>query len=89
MTLSICIVWHIWKERGRRIFEQEAMPANALCGIIRADLVLLLLAKGQQLIAEWPGMSFLGSFQICNLNSIIGDLVPPSINAKAELLLFS
>jgi hypothetical protein len=44
MAVSIYIVGHIWKERGRRIFQQEAMPACALPGIIRDDLAMLALA---------------------------------------------
>ena len=46
VTLSIYIIWHIWKERGRRIFQDEMMPALAVAGLIKADLELFWLAKG-------------------------------------------
>jgi hypothetical protein len=51
MTASIYIVWHIWKERCRRIFQQEAMPACVLPGIIRDDLAMLALARGHRVEA--------------------------------------
>jgi hypothetical protein len=51
MAISIYIAWHIWKERGRRIFQQEAMPASALPGLIRDDLAMLALAKGHRVEA--------------------------------------
>jgi hypothetical protein len=46
ISVSVYIIWHIWKERGRRIFQSEALTASALAGLIRADLQLLALANG-------------------------------------------
>jgi hypothetical protein len=37
----------IWKERGRRIFQNESLNATALAGLIRADIELIILAKGR------------------------------------------
>jgi hypothetical protein len=37
----------IWKERGRRVFQNESMNASALAGLIRAEIELLTLAKGR------------------------------------------
>jgi hypothetical protein len=47
ISISVYIIWHIWKERGRRIFQEEAMSPNALAGLIRDDIELLELAKGR------------------------------------------
>jgi hypothetical protein len=41
------VVWNIWKERGRRIFQQKTITAHALAGLILADISLLELAKGR------------------------------------------
>jgi hypothetical protein len=46
ISVSVYIIWHIWKERGRRIFQSKALTASALAGLIRADLQLLALANG-------------------------------------------
>jgi hypothetical protein len=46
ISLSIYIMWHIWKERGRRIFQNEYMTAPALASVIRAEFELVVLAKG-------------------------------------------
>jgi hypothetical protein len=40
------VIWHIWKERGRRIFQNASMPATALVTLIKSDLELLKLARG-------------------------------------------
>ena len=45
VAASVYIIWHIWKERGRRIFQDEAMTASAVAALVRADLELLFLAK--------------------------------------------
>jgi hypothetical protein len=34
-------IWHIWKERGCRIFRSESMTAPAVASLIRSDLELL------------------------------------------------
>ena len=46
LSLSVYIIWHIWKERGRRVFQDEMMPALALSALVRADLELLSIARG-------------------------------------------
>jgi hypothetical protein len=46
ISLSIYIMWHIWKESGRRIFQNESMNAPALARLIRADIEMVALAKG-------------------------------------------
>jgi hypothetical protein len=46
ISLSVYIIWHIWKERGRQIFQAESMTPNVLAGLIRDDIELLNLAKG-------------------------------------------
>jgi hypothetical protein len=46
IALSMYILWHLWKERGRRIFQNEFLPAPALASLIRADFELVALAKG-------------------------------------------
>ena len=51
VTLSVYIIWLIWKERGRRIFQDKMMPAVAVAALIKADLDLLSLAKGGPSIA--------------------------------------
>ena len=45
VTASAYVVWHVWKERGRRIFQDEVMTATAVASLIRADLELLFLAN--------------------------------------------
>jgi hypothetical protein len=47
ISLSVYIIWHIWKERGRRIFQDESLPPNVLAGLIRDGIELLNLAKGR------------------------------------------
>ena len=44
------IIWHIWKEKGRRIFQQQQMPPAAVAALIRADLELLQLASNGQYV---------------------------------------
>jgi hypothetical protein len=46
ISLSVYVIWHIWKERGRRIFQNASMPAIALVTLIKSDLALLKLARG-------------------------------------------
>jgi hypothetical protein len=45
IALSMYIMWHLWKERCQRIFENEFLTAPALSSLIRADLDLVLIAK--------------------------------------------
>jgi hypothetical protein len=42
---SVYTFWHIWKERGRRIFQKESKPASVVASLIRSDLDLLELAR--------------------------------------------
>ena len=44
ISLSLYVFWHIWKERGRRIFEHEALQATVVANLIKADLELFRLA---------------------------------------------
>ena len=46
IAMAIYVIWHIWKERGRRIFEDDKKPAVIVVGLVKADLELLRLAKG-------------------------------------------
>jgi hypothetical protein len=47
ISLSVYMIWHIWKERGRRIFQTASMPGGiALVTLIKSDLALLNLARG-------------------------------------------
>jgi hypothetical protein len=39
-------MWRIWKESGRRIFQNEYMNAPALARLIRADSEMVTLANG-------------------------------------------
>jgi hypothetical protein len=47
VAVSVYTVWHIWKERGRRIFDHKQLNPQELAGLIRADLAELHLAKGR------------------------------------------
>jgi hypothetical protein len=47
ISVAVYIIWHIWKEKGRRIFENESLSAFSLAGLIRADIELLTLGKGR------------------------------------------
>jgi hypothetical protein len=47
VAMAMYVVWNIWKERGRRIFQQKTITAHALAGLILADISLLELAKGR------------------------------------------
>lgn len=38
ITLAAYTVWNVWKERNRRIFEQKALTAMALAGLIRDEV---------------------------------------------------
>jgi hypothetical protein len=46
IALSMYIMWHLWKEQGRRIFQNEFLTAPALASLIRANFDLVALAKG-------------------------------------------
>ena len=45
IAMSVYVTWHIWKE-SRRIFESKAKSASVVAELVKADLELLLLAKG-------------------------------------------
>ena len=45
VTLSIYVVWNIWKERGRRIFQQLSSSPTALAVMVREDVSMLELAN--------------------------------------------
>jgi hypothetical protein len=45
ISMAVYTVWHIWKERGRRIFDQKSLTPSELAGLIKADLAELRLAK--------------------------------------------
>jgi hypothetical protein len=38
MTLAVYIVWNLWKERNRRVFEHKELTVPTLAGIIRDDV---------------------------------------------------
>jgi hypothetical protein len=42
---SAYIIWHIWKERGRQVFQNASLPVLAIVAMIKADLELVSLAK--------------------------------------------
>ena len=44
-TLGIYTIWHIWKERGRRIFQDVNATASLVARLVRDDLDLLRLAR--------------------------------------------
>jgi hypothetical protein len=46
LSLASYIIWHIWKERGRRIFQNESVTPRVVAGLIRADLEVLEAAQG-------------------------------------------
>ena len=48
LSLSVYIIWHLWKERGSRIFQDDSMPALARSALVRADLELLSLVGDDQ-----------------------------------------
>jgi hypothetical protein len=41
MIVAIYSMWHIWKERCRRVFQDSAMPERQLLELIKDDLLLL------------------------------------------------
>jgi hypothetical protein len=43
--MAVYVLWNIWKERGRRIFQNEVLPASGVAKLIRAELELLRLAR--------------------------------------------
>ena len=47
-AMAAYVIWHLWKERGRRIFQDDSASTSTVAGLIRADLDLLLLANGGQ-----------------------------------------
>ena len=48
LMVAIYGVWHIWKERCRRVFQQSSLTESMLLDLIRDDLLLLgtHLARG-------------------------------------------
>ena len=44
ITASVYVVWHILKERGRRIFQQKSMTAPRVAELVAADLMMLQMA---------------------------------------------
>jgi hypothetical protein len=46
ISLSVYIIWHVWKERGRHVFQQVSLSPLGVAGLIKADLELLMLARG-------------------------------------------
>ena len=47
IKIAVYIVWNIWKERGRRIFQNKNLTAHSLAGIIRDEVQMLELAFRQ------------------------------------------
>ena len=45
ITVAVYMFWHVWKERGRRIFQNEEMTAAGVATLVRAEVDLLFLAK--------------------------------------------
>lgn len=46
--LPSLIIWEIWKERNRRIFEDKEMPQIALCGKIEKNLIEFMNEASKQ-----------------------------------------
>ncbi|KAK1691967.1 hypothetical protein QYE76_008664 [Lolium multiflorum] len=44
LPLAIYVIWHIWKERGRRIFQNKVATVPGVAALVRADMDLLSLA---------------------------------------------
>nr|TKV90798.1 hypothetical protein SEVIR_9G052600v2 [Setaria viridis] len=44
--------WHLWKERNRRIFQNQAMRPDQLLGLIQSDVLLRRMATGFPLLKE-------------------------------------
>ena len=44
ITLAAYIVWNLWKERNRRVFEQKELTPTALAGLIREDVKIFYKA---------------------------------------------
>jgi hypothetical protein len=45
ISLAVYFIWHIWKERGWRIFQSKEATATGVAALVRADIELLSLAK--------------------------------------------
>ena len=45
--LGCVFFWHVWKERGRRIFQREILTPNAVASLIQSDMALLELARSR------------------------------------------
>ena len=37
--------WGVWKERNRRIFQQDCMPAKELASLIKSDILSFVVAN--------------------------------------------
>ena len=45
IAIAVYIFWHVWKERGRRIFQKEELPAAGVAALVRSDIELLFIAR--------------------------------------------
>ena len=43
VSTAIYTFWHVWKERGRRIFQHEMLPATSVASLIKGDVELLFM----------------------------------------------
>lgn len=47
VSVSAYIVWHVWKERGRRIFQNLVMTASSVSVLVKNDIQLVAQAKSR------------------------------------------
>jgi hypothetical protein len=76
------VLWHLWKERNRRIFENKICTLEGFLVQIKADVANVGLA-----FTVYDFLSFLFLFSVTSLGISMPCTVFPLLNAKGELLL--
>lgn len=59
VNLTLCLVpnfilWAIWKERNRRIFQNKKLLAKRLVELIRSQLKEIVISKGDNVFDDQP-----------------------------------